>query len=463
MISRRRILALAATLPALHTACGGRKPSGAPRAGAPPCPRGLLEGRTAPVEIIFWHSMTAANAETLRKLVDQFNAAQDRVQVRAVFQGTYTEARTKYLTALRGGGLPDIAQLEDTATQLMIDSSSVVAAQDCIDAEGYRLDDFLDRVVAYWTVAGRLWAMPFNVSAPLLFYNKTAFQRAGLDPNRPPTTLEDVRASARAIVASGSARSGIAFELSASYMEHWFAMAGEPFVNNDNGRAGRATEVRFNSDLGRGLFAWLKQMVDERLALSVGRNPSDIDHLIAIGSRDAAMTISTSASLRSVMNVLQSGQFPDVTPGVGPMPGPTGAGGVLVGGAALWTIGRSAPEKQEAARRFARWLAEPAQQAAWHAGSGYIPIRKSAAQLPAVRDLWAKEPEFKMAYDELLRGPTNVATAGPVIGAYGDVREALVKGMEQMWLRGTPADAALRQAEQEANAAIADYNRRVGK
>src|SRR5581483_9135884 len=105
-----------------------------------------------------------------------------------------------------------------------------------------------------------------------------------------PATLEDVRAASRAIAASGAARSGVAFELSSSYMEHWFAMAGQPFVNNDNGRAGRATEVRFDNDLGRGLFAWLKQMVDERLALSVGRNPSDIDHLIAIGGRDAAMT-----------------------------------------------------------------------------------------------------------------------------------------------------------------------------
>ena len=463
MISRRRMLVLSTALTAMHAACGGRKQADNQRAGAPPCPRGLLEGRTAPVEIIFWHSMTAANAETLTKLVEQFNAAQGSVQVRAVFQGTYTEARTKYLAALRGGGLPDLVQLEDTTTRLMIDSGSVAAAQDCIDAEAYSLDDYLERVIAYWTVEGRLWAMPFNVSAPLLFYNSTAFQKAGLDPNRPPMTLEDVRTSSRAIVASGAARYGVAFELSSSYLEHWFAMAGQPFVNNDNGRAGRATEVRFNSDLGRSLFAWLKQMVDERLALNVGRNPSDIDHLIAIGSRDAAMTISTSASLRSVMNVLQSGQFPDVTPGVGPMPGPAGEGGVLVGGAALWTISRSAPEKQEAARRFARWLTEPTQQAVWHAGSGYIPIRKSAAQLPVVRDLWAKEPEFKLAYDELLRGTMTVATAGPVIGAYGEVREALAKGMEQMWLRGTPADAALRQAEQEANAAIADYNRRVGK
>jgi sn-glycerol 3-phosphate transport system substrate-binding protein len=203
-------------------------------------------------------------------------------------------------------------------------------------------------------------------------------------------------------------------------------------------------------------------MVDEHLALNVGRNPSDVDHLIAIGTRDAAMTIGTSAALRSVLTVLESGQFADVAPGVGPMPGPRG-GGVLVGGGALWIVARAAPEKQEAARLFARWLDEPEQQVAWHVGTGYIPIRVSATQLPPVQDLWRRQPAFKVAYDQLAQGATSAASVGPVIGAYGEVRDAVVKGLERMWLQGASPEAALRQAEQEANAAIADYNRRVRK
>jgi sn-glycerol 3-phosphate transport system substrate-binding protein len=173
------------------------------------------------------------------------------------------------------------------------------------------------------------------------------------------------------------------------------------------------------------------------------------------------MTIGTSAAMRSVLQVLESGQFPQVALGVAPMPGLPGNGGVLVGGAALWISARSSPARQEAARTFARWLTEPEQQAAWHAGSGYIPIRKSAVELPAVRELWAKQPEFKVAYDQLLQGPVNVATAGPVVGAFAEVREALNRALERMYLQNAAPDAALRQAEEEANRAIADYNRRV--
>ncbi len=460
-LGRRQVLHLLLAAPIL-AACGGRRAEQEPgAAGRPACPSGLLAAQAGPVEITFWHSMTAAAEETLTRLVNQFNAAQERVRVRAVFQGSYADLRNKYLTALRGGELPDLAQIEDTATQVLIDSGSVVAAQDCIDAEHYSLADHIERVVAYWTVRGKLWPMPFNVSAPVLYYNKTAFRRAGLDPDRPPATLEEVREASQRIVAAGAARHGMAFDLSFAYLEHWFGMAGEPFVDQNNGRDGRATRVLFNNDLGRRCFTWLKQMIDEGLAVNVGRNTSGIDDLLAVATGDAAITVGTSASLRAVLSTLESGQFPDITPGVGPMPGPRGPGGVLVGGAALWIVARSAPEKQEAARVFARWLNEPEQQAAWHAGSGYIPLRKSAVQLPAVQALWTQQPAFRVAYDQLLAGRSDAASAGPVLGAYAEVREAVIRAEERMWLQGVAPEVALREAEQQANQAIQDYNRRV--
>jgi sn-glycerol 3-phosphate transport system substrate-binding protein len=463
-LGRRRLLALAVGVPlATAIACGdGKKSTEAPRAAEQPaCPSGLLAGRTTPVEISFWHSMTASAGDTLISLADRFNAAQDRVRVRAMFQGAYGDTRNKYLTALRGGDLPDLVQLEDTVVQLMIDSGSMVAVQDCITAEQYSLADYLDRVTGYWTVGGRLWAVPFNVSTPVLYFNKTAFTRAGLDPNRPPLTLEDVSEYSRAIMVAGAARHGIALEFNATLLEHWFGQVGQPYVDNDNGRAARATRVLFNNDLGRQMFAWLKQVVDAGLGVSVGRNLSGIDDLVAVGTGQAAMALGTSASLRSVLTALSSGQFPGVSAGVGPMPGPRGEGSVLVGGAALWIVNRSAPEKQEAARMFARWLLEPEQQATWHAGSGYIPLRRSAVQLPMVQELWTTQPEFKVAYDQLLAGRTTAASTGPVIGAYDDVREAVIGAIERMWLRGAAPDAALRQAEEESNRAIEEYNRRV--
>jgi hypothetical protein len=66
-----------------------------------------------------------------------------------------------------------------------------------------------------------------------------------------------------------------------------------------------------------------------------------------------------------------------------------------------------------------------------------------------------------VAYDQLLAGKSDAASAGPVLGAYAEVRAAIIRAEERMWLQGVAPEVALREAEQQANQAIQDYNRRV--
>lgn len=427
------------------------------------CPTGLAGEAGGPTPVLFWHAMTAANRDTIERMVGEFNASQDRVEVEAVFQGSYDDNTTKYFTALRGGDLPDIVQVEDTSVQRMVDSGSVARAQDCIDAEGYDVSDHLGRVISYYSIEGKLWPYPFNVSNPVLYYNKIAFEKAGLDPEKPPATLDEVRAYSQQLVDSGAVNHGMSFEIGGWFFEQWMAKAGELFVNNDNGRSARATSAMFDNETGRTLFRWIDDMIDDGLATNIGRNPTGADALLAIGSGDVAMTIGTSAAMRSVYGVLESGQFPDVRVGVGPMPGlqAEDEGGVEVGGGALFVVNRSSDEKQEAARIFAKWLNEPEQQAEWHAGSGYIPVRRSAASLPAVTELWAEFPQFRVAYDQLNSGQDNAASAGTVLGPYSEVRDAMIAALEEMILQGKDPDAALKDAAAAADQAIEAYNSRI--
>jgi sn-glycerol 3-phosphate transport system substrate-binding protein len=446
----------------LLAACGGSSGGGGTTQTALNCPTGLVDSQSSPVEIKFWQAETAANEDTLLRLVDQFNASQSKIKVTATFQGTYDESTSKYLAALRGGDLPDIAQVVDWETQRVIDSGSTVKVQDCIDAEKYDMSDYLPRVVAYWKVGGQLWSYPFSAATNVLYYNTVAFEKAGLDPAKPPVTLDDVRAYSQKIIDAGAARHGIALEMHSWYIENLLAKAGQVLVNNGNGRDARATEAAFDSDAGRAIFSWIKSMVDDGLAMNVGRNPSGADALLAIGSGDAAMALGSSAGMRSVFGVLESGQFPNVKVGVAAMPGIPGDGGVLVGGASLFIVNKSSPVKQEAARIFAHWLNEPAQQAAWHVGSGYIPIRRSAAASKAVQDLWATSPQFKVAYDDLAQDRVTAASAGAVVGPFLEVRNAVVGGLESMVLQGTDPATALRNAASNASNAIRSYNQRIG-
>ena len=87
---------------------------------------------------------------------------------------------------------------------------------------------------------------------------------------------------------------------------------------------------------------------------------------------------------------------------------------------------------------------------------------KKAATTPEVRDLWVKSPGYKVAYDQLLSGPNNAATAGAVIGPSPTVADIVRDAENSMFLQSTNPDQALKDAASKATAAIVDYNQRIG-
>jgi sn-glycerol 3-phosphate transport system substrate-binding protein len=469
-----RLLSLGVVLALAAAACGGGGSNGSSatpgpkKTELPKCPIGALDKQNGPVTITVWHSMTRANENTLKTLTKQFEASQDKVKVKLVNQTSYGDTRTKYNAALQTGQLPDLVQMEDVGLQFMIDSRSVLPAQSCVDAEHFDTSDYVKRVLSYYTVNRVLWPMPFNVSNPVLYYDKALFRKAGLDPDKPPATLDELRTDAQKIKSSGAAPYGIALKVDAWYLEHWMAMAGDPYVDNGNGRVKRATKVSFGNKNGLELYTWLHDMARDKLLQPTGSAESSIDDFLAVGNGQAAMTIETSAALGTIALVLGQGQFSHVELGVGPMPGPAGEGGVLVGGAALYiTNGKNAnPAKQEAAWRFAKFLTEAKSQAIWSAGTGYLPIRQAATTMEPLVSTWKQKPYYKIAYDQLLHGADNVATAGPVIGPYGStgegVRGAVIDAVNGVLTQNKAPAAALQQAVKHADQAISEYNTRIG-
>jgi sn-glycerol 3-phosphate transport system substrate-binding protein len=149
------------------------------------------------------------------------------------------------------------------------------------------------------------------------------------------------------------------------------------------------------------------------------------------------------------------------------MPGPNNPeGGVLVGGAANFIVNKSSPAEQAAAYQFAKYLAEPQVQSDWAAATGYVPVRTSAAKLAPLTTVWSQKPGYKVAYDQLVSGGENPATAGPVIGPYGakgqGVRGAIIDAIARMLTDNVPPADAIKDAATKANAAIDEYNSRVG-
>ena len=117
--------------------------SGGSGSGGGACPVGALDQAKGPVTITFWHGLNQANEKVLQGLIDQFNASQTKVKVNLVNQTGYEEILRKWVAGLGTGDLPDVAQLEDTATQQMIDTQSIVPVADCIKADGYDTSDIV--------------------------------------------------------------------------------------------------------------------------------------------------------------------------------------------------------------------------------------------------------------------------------------------------------------------------------
>lgn len=439
---------------------GGEGDGGDEAAAVDPalCPVGALDEASGPVTIDLWHAMSANLQTSLDELVAAYNASQDRVVVNSLFQGSYNENLDKYLAALRGGDRPTVIQLEETALQLGVDAESFVPMEACLVAADVDTGDFVPGVIDAYRLDGVLWPMPFNVSNPILYANASVLEQAGV--TELPTTLEELRAAAQAIVDAGAAESGLSLTASPWVIEQLFALADEPITDNANGREGRATEMLIDTELGLEVFTWLDQMVADGLATYVGLGANQ-EQFFALATGVAGMTIDTTAALTGVLDAA-AGLDPPVPVSVGPMPSVTAdrPGSVLVGGAALWLDADSSDEERAAAWDFISWLTAPEQQATWHVGTGYLPIRTSATELPAVTDLWSATPAYRVAYDQLTGSGDPVA--GPVIGNHAQVREdAIVPALERMYLQGQEPAAALSQAQQEANAIIEDYTRRV--
>ena len=445
-----------------------------PVAGAAPAPaqssggkcpvNALKNAKNKPVEITYWQGgLQRANEEAILRLIDKFNSSQNDVHVTVVNQTTYADTLNKFRAGLSSGDLPDLVQIEDTGLQQMIDTQAVLPAQACVDADKYDMSDNLKRVVDYYSVKGKLWPMPFNVSNPMLL-----FQQEGVPDRRPRSEqpAEDARRSEVRRPEAQGLGNGLAGRLRvearpvvprAVVGARWQDVreqrqrAQEPCDQHDVRQRDRQGELHVperHGESGPGadqLRRW---------------SQSAFDNLIGIGNGNFAMTIDTSAALGTIQQLLSSGQYPNVELGVAPMPGPKGKGGVLVGGGANYIVKKSSPEKQAAAWQYAKFLNDPENAGRLGVSTGYVPIRQSAADLPQVQQYWAANPGFKVAYDQLVGGVTNTATAGPVIGDYQGVRDAVLDSEQQMF-NGMSPSAALKQAKQDANAKIEEYNSRV--
>ena len=162
---------------------------------------------SAKTEIQFWHAMTGQLGDATNELVKQFNDSQSEYEVKPLRKGTYPETLTAAIAAYRQKQAPNIVQVFEVGTQTMLLSGAVLPVYQLMKEQEIPVEwkDFIAPVVGYYSKDGNLYSMPFNSSTPIFYYNKDAFQKAGLDPSKPPQTWKQVEEYSKKIIASGAA------------------------------------------------------------------------------------------------------------------------------------------------------------------------------------------------------------------------------------------------------------------
>ncbi len=451
------LVAVAVAAATAVTACSSAASSGGSGSGDLSAPAAnALDGK-GETDITFWHAMTGTNGETLKKLTDQFNAAnQGKIKVTLAFKNNYDDTLSAYKNSLKGGELPDLLQVYDVGTQFMIDSKATVPAQSFIDVDKYDVSGIQPNIAGYYSVGGKLNSMPFNTSMPLLYINKDAFTRAGLDPNKPPTTLDEIKADAEKLTvkdASGNTTQyGFGASLYGWFLEQWTAVANAAYCNPDNGRNGRATAANFATDNNVKLLTWWKSMVDQGLALKLDSDTKNGDSAFVAGKD--AITLESTGSLGDFTKAgfqVGTGFYPKINA--------FDTGGPIIGGASLWIVGKGKDDAHKRASwEFVKFLETKDSQATWHTSTGYFPVSKAALDTDVDKAWVASKPQFQTAITQLQSTKLTTATQGCLFGVMPQVRKAAENAMQAAVLQGKDPKQALTDAANSLSQPIKDYN-----
>ncbi|MFL1380126.1 ABC transporter substrate-binding protein [Nocardiopsis protaetiae] len=421
----------------------------------------VLEGLDEAVQVEFWHSMDATNGQVLDGLIEEFNAQNEgRIEVTGAFQGDYDTALANHRAAIQQGETAELIMIFDLGTQFMIDSGQTVPAQSFIDADGYDTEPIEDALLNYFTVDGELRSFPFNNSTPLMYINRDAFEEAGLDPDSPPTDLAEIREAAEELTVRDDDGTVVQYGFGAAvygwFIEQFMARAGAPYCDNSNGRSGRATEVLFDDPKVVELVEWWQGMIDDELALQIGRNTDEAQ--AAFNSGRVAMTLESTGSLGGF---IEQSDF-EVGAGYYPLVSAGDPGGSIIGGASLWINGEGHSEQEvRASWEFVQFLLTPESQSKWHAGTGYLSVNTEGYNGPEAQERAEQFPQFSVAANQLADSEINENTAGCMMGVMAEARATAEEGWETALTSDTPAEEAMAAAADRLNTPIEEYNASV--
>lgn len=410
----------------------------------------------AATSIQWWHAMGGVNGERVNKIAQDFNATQDDYQIIPVYKGNYTETMTAAIASFRAHKQPHIVQVFEVGTATMMAAKGAVyPVEEMMKDAGFSFDRsaFLPAVISYYqTPDGELLSMPFNSSTPVLWYNKDAFAKAGIQAV--PQTWPEVNAAAKKLVAAGY-KGGYSFGWQSWVMiENYSAWHNIPMGSKENGFAGLDTQFTFNNQYVKKILGDIAQGQKEHLFLYGGRRGDSLPMFL---NQDVGMWINSSAYYGGIKKqaTFAFGQTmlpysPDV------IESPQNS---IIGGATLWVLKGHDKKDYKGVAEFMNYLTSPEVQAWWHQETGYVPITTAAYELSKKQGFYIKNPGTDTAIKQLSLNTPTKNSKGVRFGNFVQVRDIINEEMEAIWNGTKTTSEAMDAAVTRGNILLRKFER----
>jgi sn-glycerol 3-phosphate transport system substrate-binding protein len=418
----------------------------------------LASPAQAATEIMWWHAMSGELGKQLEKLAADFNASQSDYRIVPSYKGNYTETVTSAIFAFRSRSQPAIVQVNEIATATMMAAKGAIypvfeLMRD--QSEPFSPDAYLPAVTGYYAdVAGNMLSFPFNVSTPILYYNKDLFRAAGLDPEVAPKTWPEVGAAANRLRTAGSACGLTTSWPSWINVENFSAFHNVPLATRTNGFGGLDAELTFNNPLMVRHIAQLAQWQTTKAYDYSGRGQSAEPRFqkgecgIFIGSSATRADIKANSKFEVGFGMMP--YWPDVA----------GAPqNTLIGGATLWVLRDRPRAEYTGVGRFFAYLSKPEVQAAWHQNTGYLPITRAAFDLTRAQGFYDRNPGAAIGIEQLTLKPPTENSKGIRLGSFVLIRGVIDEELEQVFSGKQSAQAALDLAVERGNRLLRQFER----
>ncbi len=405
----------------------------------------------AVTEVQWWHAMGGKLGEKVNAIAKGFNDSQKDYKVTPVYKGNYTETMTGAVAAFRAKKQPHIVQVFEVGTATMMAAKGAIYPVYQLMADNkipFDPKDYLSAVTGYYSDSnGNMLSMPFNSSTPVLYYNKTLFKKAGLDPDTPPKTWPELESFAKKLQAAGVKCGFTTGWQSWVHLENLSAWHNVPFATKSNGFDGLDTEFKFNSPLHVKHISKMAEWQKSKIFDYGGRRS---DSAPKFYTQECAMYMNSSAAQAGIKANAKDFEF-----GVGQLPYWPDVQGApqnsIIGGATLWVLRGHPAEHYKGVGAFFKYLSSPAVQADWHQFTGYLPITLASYELSKSQGFYTKNPGTDVSIKQMTGKAPTANSRGLRFGSFVQIRDIINEELEGVWSGKKTAKDALDTAVARGN------------